>query len=192
MKLSGIGYMMAGSLGVIFFTTMALERFEDRLMLENGADEALWTITGKVEEAKESSGIRHDLVVRLDSDTMSFVGGEVYPRLYQFGNGTAERLKPGTFVTVQVERERFMKKRIEAQRGGSNEIQIASLSSPKENLLLLDNYLQWRKRDSLNGLFLMPCLALGSLIIVALGWNHRKERIKRVPLKLSSAARIRT
>jgi hypothetical protein len=192
MKLSGIGYMIAGSLGVISFSTMALERFEDRMMLESGAEESLWTISGKVEAARESPGIRHNLAISMDADTMTFVGGEVYPQLYQFGKATLEHLKPGDLVTLQVARDHFMKKRAEAQRGGSNEIQIASLRTPKEDLLLLPNYLDWRKRDSLNGLFLMPMLALGSLMIVALGWNHRKEKIKRVPLKLSSAARIRT
>ncbi|MDA0812170.1 MAG: hypothetical protein O3C21_07280, partial [Verrucomicrobia bacterium] len=139
MKYSGIGYMITGSLGVIFFTTMALERFEDRMMLESGAEESLWTISGKLEEARETSGIRHDLVIRVDTDTMNFVGGEVYPQLYQFGKATVDHLKTGELVTLQVERERFMEMRAEAQRGGSNEIQIASLETPKEDLLHLTN-----------------------------------------------------
>ncbi|MGK0187447.1 MAG: hypothetical protein ACI9R3_003235 [Verrucomicrobiales bacterium] len=192
MKLSGIGYMIAGSLGVIFFTTMALEKFEDRKMLESGSEDSFWTVTGRVVRAYESIGRRSDLQIKLDQDTMTFVGGGVYPRLYEFGSSTVERLKEGEFVTVQVEREHFINQRIEAQKGGSNEVNIASLATPREQLLKLDTYLSWRKRDSLTGIFLMPALALASLAMVGYGWKHRKEVSKRRPLNLSQAARIRT
>lgn len=192
MKLSGIGYMIAGSFGVIFFSTMGLQKFEDRKMLESGADEALWTIAGQVQRAYESVGIRKDLVIKLNEDTMTFVGGDSYPTLYAFGTSTSEHIQEGELITVQVERQEYMEKRMEAQRGGSNEVRIASLTTPKEELLNLDTYLDWRRRDSLTIIFLMPALALASLALVGIGWKHRKEVSKRLPLNLSQAARIRT
>ena len=190
MKLTGIGYMIAGTLGVIFFTMMSLEKYEERAMISSGAAETLWTISGRVESAAESVGLRKDFVLKLDADTMTFVGGGVYPTLYEFGSATTDHIKEGDFVTVTVERERFMQQRIEAQRGRSNEVPIASLSTPTEQLLILENYLSWRKRDSLTGLFLMPILAVLSFIAILMGWKHRKEKCKRIPTLLTRRAAV--
>jgi hypothetical protein len=167
--------MIVGVAGAAFFAAAAVERVKERIMLENGDPSVLFTIPGEVESAREVVGLSREFVVKLKTDTMEFVGGDGYPNLYEFGTASTAHLKPGDQITLQVETEKYLESRIEAQRGGSKQIQIASLSSTREKLLKIETYLDWRKRDSMAGLLLMPSLTLFCLWLILVGWQQRTE-----------------
>lgn len=140
------------------------------------------TISGRVENVEQSEGLRSKFVVRVDTDTMDFVGGDPYPVCYRYGSATAGHIGRGEQIWIQVERARYMGQRVEARKGGSNEVPIASLATSSRQFLGLQTYMNWWKHQNLTRLALAPPLVLLSAALLLRGWQFLTGKSRRKAL----------
>lgn len=174
-QLSPKASVIIGSVGLLLFGIVSIVFIrKEPYKLED----SLIEVTGVVTEAREEGGSRYgDLLVQIDTSEIQYRSPMAYPSEFKYGSKTADALRPGTKIVLQLEESAHNTPPRKHRTKGYEWREFVGLRSGDTVHLAPVNHEKYEQRNDKLGKYSMPLLSLLGAVLVLDG--IRKISAKR-------------
>ena len=142
-------------------------------------DDSLIELTGLVTEAREEGGSKYgDLLIQISNSDIQYRSPMAYPSEFKYGSRSAENLRPGTRIVLQLEESEHKAPPRKHRIKGYKWREFVGLTSGDTIHLAPGNHEKYEQRNDNLGKYFLPLMCLLGAILAVDGIRKAKQNPK--------------